>query len=98
MQRISKCLSILQDTFEILRSARYPAEKMSKIVNACCALYNIALENGCFNKLISDENTCGNDECVDKSESSFNDGPECNPYYKFGSQVREDMIANLYDE
>lgn len=92
-----KCLTILQQKFGILQSARYPAEKMSKIVNACCALYNIALENGCFNDICDD--IC-EEECINQTvdgQSLLIDGPECNAYYKFGSRIRDEMMSYLTD-
>lgn len=93
-KRISKCLTILQDRFEILQSARYPAEKMTKIVNACCALYNIALQNGCFSD-IYDEDAISEENNINQSINEQIDGPERNPYYNVGSQVRDEMMMNL---
>lgn len=96
-RRILKGLSIFQDKFEVLQSSRYPAEKMTKIINACCAVYNIASENGCFNDLID-----GNDiDPVSKGsiEQSLNvqiDGPDRNPYYNIGSQIRDEMMLCSY--
>lgn len=95
-RRILKCLTILQERFEILQSARYPAEKMTKIVNACCALYNIALENGCFSDLLCDVNTI-NEENVNRSLDGQMDDRERNPYYNIGSQVRHEMMLHLSD-
>lgn len=66
---------------------------MTKIVNACCALYNIALDNGSFNGLCNEEN-------IPQSfgdQHSIIDGPEFNPYYKFGAQVRNEMMKCLSD-
>lgn len=95
-RRILKCLTILQDRFEILQSARYPAEKMTKIVNACCALYNIALENGCFSDLCVEDAI--NEENINQSAINDRiDGIETNPYYNIGSQVRDEMMLNLTD-
>lgn len=93
-RRITKCLTILQERFEILQSARYPAEKMTKIVNACCALYNIALENGCFRDVgVEDGETNG--ETINQSLDDHSDGRERNPYYDVGSQVRDEMMLLL---
>lgn len=91
--RISKCLKILQERFEILQSARYPAEKMTKIVNACCALYNIALENGCFID-VCDEDVIS-EENINQTFDGRRDGPERNPYYSVGSQARDEMMMYL---
>lgn len=91
--RILKCLSILQDKFEILQISRYPAEKMTKIVNACCALFNIALEYGCFGELTSDDPI--DEENINQPLNGQIDSPETNSYYNVGSRVRDEMMRNL---
>ncbi|KAG4066282.1 hypothetical protein HA402_000506 [Bradysia odoriphaga] len=95
-KRILKCLSILQDRFEILQSSRYLAEKTTKIVNACCALYNIFLEHGCFNDQIDvDDSGVVNNKDIKDSLHCQIDGPDRNPYYNFGSDIRDEMMLHL---
>lgn len=71
---------------------------MTKIVNACCALYNIALDNGCFDGLC-DEDTLTEEYIAQtlNDQHSIIDGPEHNSYYKLGSIERDEMMKNLPD-
>ncbi len=97
-RRMEKCLHILQDRFEILQISRYPAEKMTKIVNACCALYNIALDSGCYSDICDDDNDVSNEGIFSQpSNGHSDDGPETNPYYSFGSRIRDEMMRFLSD-
>lgn len=91
--RMSKCLNILQNKFEVLQVARYPPEKMTKIVNACCALYNIAMDDGCFDDL-SNGDLIG-EEQINQRLDGYIDGPAKNPYFNVGSQVRNELMMSL---